>query len=152
MCKNTGDISSNTECQKWAQIERLGFWDPGPYPKYKSIIETITNILFNLTRTPIPNFKLLFEIKIVIGVILILKLLIVFQTMSGFPFSKIVLLVLELISPEIENQTLYFISICFVLKHVLDFMFCMFFYIYVDNGDVINVTSTCFLNIYQDYG
>ena len=38
---NTGDTSSksntwpisNTECQKWAQIERLGFWDPGSYPE-----------------------------------------------------------------------------------------------------------------------
>ena len=92
-----------------------------------------------MTRTPIPNFKLFFEIKIMIGVIFILKLLIVFKTMSGFPFLKIVLLVLELISPEIENQTLYFISICFVLIYVLDYMFCMFSYIYVDNGDVINI-------------
>jgi len=99
-----------------------------------------------MTRTPIPNFKLFFEIKIMIGVIFILKLLIVFTTMSGFPFSKIVLLVLELISPEIENQTLYFISICFVLIYVLDYMFCMFSYIYVDNGDVINI---CNINIFS---
>ena len=28
---NTWPIS-DTECYKWAQIERLGFWDPGPYP------------------------------------------------------------------------------------------------------------------------
>ena len=40
----TGDISSktntcpisNTECQKWSQIERLGFWDHGQIPQQKS--------------------------------------------------------------------------------------------------------------------
>ena len=31
--KNNTLPISNTECQKWAQIERLGFWDPGPYPE-----------------------------------------------------------------------------------------------------------------------
>ena len=37
----TGDICSktntwpisNTECYEWGQIERLGLWDPGPYPE-----------------------------------------------------------------------------------------------------------------------
>ena len=24
---------TNTVSQKWAQIERLGFWDPSPYPE-----------------------------------------------------------------------------------------------------------------------
>ena len=61
--QNPGDISSKTNTwstsnTEWAQIERLDFWDPDPYPELKSIIKTITNILLNMTRKTIPNFKL----------------------------------------------------------------------------------------------
>ena len=42
--QNPGDISSKTNTwstsnTEWAQIERLGFWDPNPYPELKSIIK-----------------------------------------------------------------------------------------------------------------
>ena len=61
--QNPGDISSKTNTwstsnTEWAQIERLGFWDPNPYPELKSIIKTLTNILLNMTRKTNPNFKL----------------------------------------------------------------------------------------------
>ena len=73
---------SNTGCQKWTQIERLGFYDPGPYPEQKSIIK-ITNILLSMKRITVPNLKLFFGI--IKGVLFISKTLTVFKTMSGFP-------------------------------------------------------------------
>ena len=42
-----------------------------------------------MTRITIPNFKLFSEIKIIKGVLFILKPVTVFKTMSDFPFSNI---------------------------------------------------------------
>ena len=38
------------------------FWDSGPYSEQKSIVKTVTNILLSMTRTTIPNLKLLSEL------------------------------------------------------------------------------------------
>ena len=53
--------------------------------------KTKTNILLSTTRTTIHNLNIFSEIKIIKGVLFILKPLTVFKTNPGFPFSNIIL-------------------------------------------------------------
>ena len=70
-------------------ILKTGFLESQSISRVKCDRKTITNILLSMTRTPIHNFKLLSEIKIIKGVFFIIKPVIDFKTMSGFPFLDI---------------------------------------------------------------